>query len=330
MDYVLGIDQGGTKTAAAIMDIEGTILGSGFSRGACHASDGMDAAMSAVKAAYDGALLMSGLKLKNIGYIAAGLTGMDWPEEYTTAREALCKLTGIRHVSVFNDCIVAMRGGTEKPYGAVICAGTGLNVGVRDFQGQTCVFGYYIDGEYQGAYALGNRALRAVFASECGILGNTALTRLALGFFNAGTVDDLLRKYTSGKITDNFKKFAPFIFQAAGEGDAVAASIIDSFGRGAAEYAVAGLRMRNMDQAEVDVVLSGSVLNPGNTMLKESICSVIYEKCPGAHVRDAVYEPVVGACLSALDELLNSGPGFKDNRNVQASSKIHNLMRKEI
>ncbi|MBQ8954023.1 MAG: hypothetical protein IJ048_07890 [Clostridia bacterium] len=51
MKYVLGIDQGGTKTHALVSDENGRILGVGRDVGGCHSIDGMEQAMRGVRGA---------------------------------------------------------------------------------------------------------------------------------------------------------------------------------------------------------------------------------------------------------------------------------------
>lgn len=51
--YVIGIDQGASKTHAIVSDEYGIVLGMGKSYGACHSSDGMTHAITAVKEAVD-------------------------------------------------------------------------------------------------------------------------------------------------------------------------------------------------------------------------------------------------------------------------------------
>ncbi len=78
MKYVIGIDQGASKTHAIVSDEYGIVLGMGKSYGACHSSDGMTHAITAVKEAVDQALEQSGISIQEIELIAAGMTGVDW------------------------------------------------------------------------------------------------------------------------------------------------------------------------------------------------------------------------------------------------------------
>ena len=77
MSYILGIDQGGSKTQAVITDETGQILGTGRSFGACHSVQGMQRAMDAVREAVDQAAEQSGIRLEEIAAAAGGMTGAD-------------------------------------------------------------------------------------------------------------------------------------------------------------------------------------------------------------------------------------------------------------
>ena len=77
MKYVLGIDQGATKTHALVADETGHLLGIGTGIGACHSMNGMAAAMRGVEESVRAALSMAALTLSDIAWLAAGMTGVD-------------------------------------------------------------------------------------------------------------------------------------------------------------------------------------------------------------------------------------------------------------
>ena len=78
MSYILGIDQGGTKTAAAVMDEAGKILGIATRRGAYYPTDGMTSAFTKIKEAVEEAIAQAGITREQIGTAIAGITGIDW------------------------------------------------------------------------------------------------------------------------------------------------------------------------------------------------------------------------------------------------------------
>ena len=178
MAYFLGIDQGGSKTQAIIGDDTGHILGLAKSRGAVHSSDGMNVAMMACGEACSKAVEEAGITFQDIYGVYGGLTGIDWPDEGELVGRALAETLGISNVHVVNDCLIALRGGTDAENSAIICAGSGLNCAVKAGNRQI-QYGFYIPDRIQGGMALGNATLQSVFDAEAGIAEKTSLTEAA-------------------------------------------------------------------------------------------------------------------------------------------------------
>jgi N-acetylglucosamine kinase-like BadF-type ATPase len=300
MAYFLALDQGGTKTAALVADEAGNVLGAGYSKGACHAIDGMPAAMARAAEACRGALEQAAVPLEQVGMLVGGLTGADWPHEYPLLQEALRQTLGIAEVVVVNDCIIAFRAGTDSPAGGVLCAGTGLNAAVISPAGEQFVYGYYVNGDENGGTALGKLAMRAVINAETGVAPPTLLTRRILDSYSAPSVDDLICRYAAGRLGET-KELVPLLAAVVQAGDGVAQQLVADFGARLARYIVAGFRRYGMLDAAADVVLSGGVFKAGLTGLREAIGRAIRAEARQARLVDAPYEPVLGALLLALD-----------------------------
>jgi N-acetylglucosamine kinase-like BadF-type ATPase len=328
--YALGIDQGGTKTAAIIIKADGTILGLGKSKGAYHISDGIDFAMASVSDAANTAARQAGIGIGDIGVIAAGITGMDWPEDYSLLRSSLVRTFGIGDVHVCNDSVIAMYSGTAKKYGMVLCAGTGLNVAVKSPSGEESVFGFYIDDNDQGGSSLGRRAIREVFNSEIGLCKPTKLTELFLHSADVKTVHDLLHRYTvDDELRSKVKDMVPQIIEIANQGDPVAVGVIKKFAFDLSRYIYAGLKKYDMLNLDVDVVLSGSVLKGADNLLTKEIIREVGTFAPKSNIINSRLEPVVGAGLLALMQFGNYETEKADIlRNINASAEKFNLIRK--
>ncbi|HYF79631.1 MAG TPA: BadF/BadG/BcrA/BcrD ATPase family protein [Symbiobacteriaceae bacterium] len=350
MGLILALDQGATKTAALVATAGGEILGVGYSRGACHASDGMDAAMAAVREAAAAALGQAGLGAEagavahgpmpgagpapdvpapglpaHIDHVYAGMTGADWPHEYPLLETALREATGVANVTVVNDCIIARRAGTDAPWGAVLCAGTGLNAAVISPRGDSYIYGYYINGDDNGGTALGRLSLRAVFGAEAGIAPPTLLTAGLLNHFRLTTVDDLMMRYVGGELGPT-STLVPILVEAVRAGDAVAERIVGEFGERLARYVTAGLRRFAMTDLEQDVVLSGGIFKADLPGLRERVTQAIRRDVPGARAVDARYEPVVGALLLALEQRGEKGVSL-ETPAIAASAAQFKLIR---
>lgn len=326
MRYVVGIDQGHSQTRAVVADERGNLLSVGMSRGACHSRHGMGVTMGAIREAVLLALSQAEVDARQIAVLFCGLTCADWADEYTLLRDNVQALGLCNDVRIANDSIIALRGGTSAPYGAIVIAGTGGNCAVRSPKGDVFIYGFYQENELQGASAIGRRALQAIYRAETGRESATTLTARVLALFGLDLVDGLLRADVEDRLEwEGIARISPLVSQAAQGGDAVAAAILRAFGKGLAELVVAGLRRFDMADMEVEVVLSGSVFK-GSSLIQEAMLADIHDVVPKACLINARYEPVVGAALLAM-EGLGVNASHEVVRNVEQSSVRLNLIR---
>lgn len=306
MKYVLGIDQGASKTHAMVADELGVILGMGQSGGACHSTNGMETAMAKIQEATRQALEQSGLEAGQLSAVTAGMTGLDWDfEKELLTNELQTRFPG-QKVSVVNDCIIAMRAGTNNEKACVLCAGSGLNCAVRNDGEHEYVFGFYIADKDQGGTALGQRAVQAVLDAQSGLGEPTLLSGMLLDYFGLSSVDELLYQTVIRRIGPaETIKLPPLIEQAAAQNDAVALEIFNSYGRDIARYAIAGMKRLHLLGEPVDVVLSGSIFKCKLPILQDAVAAEIHRCAAHAVVVNCRYEPIVGAVLLALEELQN-------------------------
>lgn len=328
MEYVLGIDQGGTKTQAVIADENGVILGLGQSGGACHSVHGMEQAMNKIDEAVKAAMKQSKIHLFQIRVLYAGMTGLDWDYEKTLLTETLKTKFNIPQTYVVNDCIVALRAGTEKENGSILCAGTGLNCAVRKDKDHEIVYGYYIPDEYQGGSALGEKAIRAVLDAETGIGEKTLLTELLFGYFGVNSADELLYKKVNGQIHSEEKNRLPLLIEkAADQNDGVALQILNQYGRHIAHYVTAGMKKLGILDGEMDVILSGSIFKCKLPVLREAVSSEIHCHAAHASVINSRFEPIVGSLLLALEDLHQKKISKQIYQNIERSAENYPIIR---
>ena len=325
--YNLAIDQGGTKTAAILSDDDGHILGKGMGPGACHFFDGMPRAMAAVNDAAQAAFSQTGLSPKSLHAITAGMAGANWPGEIVALENGLRSLFPVDSIRVYNDCLIAMRGGTDASRCAVLCAGTGLNAAACLHDGPPFVFNNYIEDLDQGAKGLGTRALQAVFFSEIGGLPPTALTESALQLFELEKVNELLLAWQRKLLRKPIQDLSPLVFEAAKKSDAVALGIISQFGISISRYPIAAIQKHQAQNLELDIVLSGGLFKNKGFSLEETISAEIHRVAPHARVIEAQYEPVVGAMLLALDSKYHRQIPAAVMENCHASAEKLKLLR---
>lgn len=325
MKYIIGLDQGGTKTVAVVSDLQGHLLSAGYADGSLHSSNGMAHSMERATEAIGEALKRANAESADVLCLHSGMTGADFPYEYELLREALIAATGIPDVRVENDCIIAYRAGTSSATGAVLCIGTGTNAAVVRQGAPPFVYGYHIRDEDSGGEALGNLALRAALDSEVGLERATDLKRLILGRYGLDNTDELMEGWIQGKLGSR-KHLVPLIFEAAEAGDEVAVRLIVEFGTRNAKYVTAGLRHYGVPAQEAEIVLSGSLFKARSPLLRTTVEEELKRHFPSVRIIHSVYEPVVGAALLALDRL-NGEQYPLDSRPLADSVRELGLIR---
>jgi len=320
--YYLGIDQGGTKTAALICDLNGNILGAGYDEGL-----GTKEQFTGILDVSMKVCAQSGIKPEEIKSVCGGLSGADWESDYPAMTESLANALGmnITDVLVLNDCMIACRGGTSSRNRAVVCAGTALNIGVRRADGKEFLYGYFIsiNDIVNGGVSLGLAAFRAVAESYHGIRGHTMLTDLVLNYTGHANAEQLLFELMTGRYNWNITKLAPFVMQANFEDDCEAIKIIDKFAKENAKYVKAAIKQVDIHNCDIDLVFSGGIFKNKGTLAADKIYQFIIEsdasELNGCTINKihARYEPVCGALLTLLDQRYDGDipPKVTDNFN---------------
>ncbi|MCL2462622.1 MAG: hypothetical protein FWF44_08160, partial [Defluviitaleaceae bacterium] len=170
MDYYLGIDQGGTKSRAAVCAGNGEIIGRETGEASIFYLDDPENRSTAIALRLaEKILAAAGRSMADITAVCAGLTGADWDFEYPIHEARTREGLGVADVTVLNDCMIAMRAGSAAPNRAVICAGTGINVAARAAGGKEIIYGYYINPRLNAASSLGGMVFEAIADAEAGV-----------------------------------------------------------------------------------------------------------------------------------------------------------------
>jgi N-acetylglucosamine kinase-like BadF-type ATPase len=259
--------------------------------------------------------------------LVGGYTGADWDDEYVLLREAVEELELAERVTIVNDSIAALRGGTAQPYGAILVAGSGANCAVRAPDGREFIYHYYHDSDLQGGSALGRAALNAIYRAETGRPPQTSLRERVLSLFDLPDVNALMRGRVEGRISaESVLEIAPLVFEEAAKGDQAAINIITHFGVGCAELLVNAIKRLEMTSLKVEIVLSGGIFKAKSSLLREILTRDVTREVPLAKFIEAHYEPVVGSALLALEK---HGVKMDDatQKNIEKSALDLSLLR---
>jgi N-acetylglucosamine kinase-like BadF-type ATPase len=301
MKYYLGVDAGGSKTEAVILDEEGNILGFGRSGPGNYEVSGIENA----KKNWLLAIEMAKGEFRNINFEKAcfGLAGADFPEDFEMLKGEVELLNIAKEVCIENDTAIALRAGTKDYWGIIIIMGAGTNGYGRRKDGKSFrFFGEgYIFGDWGGASSIVQEMLHYAFRSYDGRGEKTILEEIVLNYFSVKNFDELAKKLYYHHIEwSKVLNLAPYLFKAIEKEDIVAKrigeKIVDETVRGV--YAL----MKKLDimDEETPVILAGS-LYKGAKWLKEYISAKIHMFSPKAKVEMLKIPPAIGAGIIAWE-----------------------------
>ncbi|MFC4598334.1 N-acetylglucosamine kinase [Cohnella hongkongensis] len=301
MNYYLGVDGGGSKTYALIVDGQGNVAGKGRSGNGNHQID-REAAKLNIREAVEAALQQAGLTREQIEFAYFGLAGADREADYRILRPMIAELGFPRH-EISCDTMIALRAGTDRPYGVVLICGTGVNGAGVSPEGQfyQCGGFTYLLGDFGGGGSLCVEAFRSVIRAWDGRERPTLLTRLVLDDLGYSDVQEMFDDYLDHGRTPPLR-LAKLLFTAAQEGDEVAREVLARQGAELGKSARAVIRRLAMESLAFDVVLAGSIVTRGEgEFVRDAIREAVKEAAPGARVVTLEVEPVVGAVWLAVE-----------------------------
>lgn len=160
MEYVLGIDGGGTKTECVLMDSAGKIIARCFSGPSNPYRVGVDSASQEIEKAADCCLQESLLARNAVAALGAGLAGTGNPELKEQMRMSISAAFPGAAVSIFTDLEAALAAAGEGPV-IVLVAGTGSAAIGRNAQGEVWRTGGLGPrlGDDGSAFDIGSRAV---------------------------------------------------------------------------------------------------------------------------------------------------------------------------
>ncbi len=178
MRYIIGVDGGGTKTVAAVVDENGRQAGSGSGGPANARSVGLAPASANIATAIRNAVRAAGITLDNVSGILMSLAGFDTDLDLPVPQQAIRELAYTGPAIFENDVVGAWAGATGSEPGIVAISGTGataLGMNPRGEFWRTDGWDTLL-GDAGSGYAIGRDGIRAAMAM---LDGRRPLTQLA-------------------------------------------------------------------------------------------------------------------------------------------------------
>lgn len=310
--HVLGIDGGGTKTLATIVDARGRVLGRGLG-GPSNVDDvGAMTASANIAEAVRAARVEAKLEPSPFAAAFLGLAGVVSERDRTLIRgiaESL-RLALPEHILIDHDCRIALAGGLSGRPGIVLIAGTGSSCFGMNAAGESWRaggWGSLISDEGSG-YWYGREGLIATVRALDGRGQNTTVTAAMLEKLEVSHADDLLhRLYVTGLSRSEIAALGTLVMAAARAGDSVALDLIEHGTLHLAECVAAVAHKLGLE-ATCELVLVGGVFEAGEIIL-EPLRHALREHMLDCQTTRPELSPSLGACLLALEHLGELQPG---------------------
>lgn len=309
---VIAIDGGGTKTDAALVNGDGTLLA--LTRG-----PGVPLRLSEATVEVIGTLVATVTELASRGdvrpaatHLVACVANVDLPAEVAELEQMLGEQVWARNATVANDTYAVLRAGladlppddARQHWGIGVTCGTGINcVGIAP-DGRTARFLALGEstGDWGGGGGLGMAAQWHAMRADDGRGPHTALRDAVPAHFGLGSPADVAVALHLGNVSfSELASLSPVIFRTADSGDEVARSLVL---RQAEEiFLLARSAIRRLDLADVavPVVLGGGIVAARHPLLIDRVTDLITTEFPAAVVHVVTRAPVVGAALIGLD-----------------------------
>lgn len=225
--YVIGVDGGGTRTRAVLVDLDGQELGRGEGPGAVATAHDPDAASRAVVGAIEAAAEAAGLSLPG-AVLWAGLAGAGAEPARRAVTAALSLAAPAREVAVGSDAEAAFMDAFPGG-GVMLIAGTGSVAWSRSEGGEVRkVGGWGMDlGDEGSGYAIGRAGLSLVARAHDGRAEATTLSASLMARCEVSSAGELIA-WAGRAVKSDYAALAPLVIEAADNGDPGAQAIADA------------------------------------------------------------------------------------------------------
>lgn len=265
MSVFAGVDGGGTRTRAVLVDAEGRELARAEHEGAVVTAHRPDDAAEAVRRALAKAADEADVGLP-VDVLWAGLAGAGAASPRAGVTTALRRLELADRLIVGTDVEAAFHDAFGGGAGTMLIAGTGSIAWARDESGGDHRVGGWgsLIGDEGSGYWIGLHGLKAVVRAEDGRLAPTILAERLLEACGVDSADELV-VWVDTASKGEIAGLAPRIIEGADAGDAAAEAIVESAVTALSDHVVAALGAVGVTEGkghEARVVLWGGLVAP--------------------------------------------------------------------
>ena len=298
--YFLGVDGGGSKTLAIIVDAQGHERGRGLAGSSNYAAVGIDQAVAGLRDAMEQAAQAVGCQLPlQAGWF--GLAGVDRAEDIHILRPHLRPLAA--KITLTNDAELLLSA-LENTVGVALIAGTGSIALGRNAHGATTRAGGWghILGDEGSGYELGRLALQAVARAADGRGAPTLLLERIMIHWHLEKPSDLIGVVYQDEDKARIARLSSIVFSAVQAGDTIARKIAQHAAQELALAALTVINALNFPEGSIPLALGGGIFIYESLFRTQVLHRIQRQRVIGPVV--IVEEPA----LSAARALANAAP----------------------
>jgi N-acetylglucosamine kinase-like BadF-type ATPase len=301
---VVGVDGGGTRTRAVIMNGE-RVLGEGVAGPSNPLRVGVGNGATAIREAVDKACAAALIHRDDLVAAGVGLAGIRRKDVRARMHDVLVQTLGIENIELVSDADIALYGATDGRPGVVVISGTGSIAAGINRNGKRAYAGGWgpVAGDEGSGSWIARRALQSVARATDGRGPKTSLSEAACEYFQVTTADDLSTAIYAPTITnDRIAGFSKLVIQAAQDGDEVAREILREGGAELGKAAVSVIHQLKLDHERFQVAFVGGVFAAGE-LVTRSLRAQLTKNAAKAFIDNPSFSPTVAAARMAQENL---------------------------
>lgn len=318
--YVIGVDGGGTKTVAALADLNGKILSIAKSGSSNPRNVGIKISAENIAKAINKVLprtfshqKVRGKKKAKILAVFIGLPALE--EEYRDKKEKIKKEISKRiskglgnKIKIDSDQLIAFRSGTDEKNGIMIIAGTGCvahgwrgRKEAKRGRKEAKAGGWGWVSDEGSGFWIGQKVCQNILKELDARGPKTLLTKIAFQKLKIRSPEGLLKRIYSKDQIESISAFSIFSDEAAKKGDKIAKKIMTEAGKEISLAANTVIKKLNLQKEKFPVVLVGSMFK--STLFLKTVKASIKKIAPKAIFIRPQKTPVTGALKLAIEQI---------------------------
>ena len=305
-DYYLGIDGGGTKTQAVILDASGRLVGTGVSGSSNFGYIGVEQTIQNIGEAVTIAANDAGVSSESFASAFLGLAGVvsRADRDIVTGIGKTLKLAPDAFLGVDHDCRVALAGGLGGASGIVQIIGTGTSCFGMNANGERWMAGGWgsLIADEGGGYWMGVQAMKAATEAYDTRGKPTLLKQAVLDSLGISEIGQIMhRVYTQQISVAETAALGRLVIETAREGDQVALAIINAGMKEVARCVEAVANYLAFPQDSLRLTCVGGITQAGDIVM-QSLTAAVHQRIPDCQIETPRFTPAIGAGLLAIQQ----------------------------